>query len=88
MSVSVTQTVKDIDNNKKKQAFKSKKNEKRVQRALWPKECLFCQKRKIDKGTTYSLIDTYKETYYTLIHTNVQKDYSNLLKNIKAITAL
>lgn len=34
MSVSVTQTVKDIDNNEKKQAFKSKKNEKRVQRAL------------------------------------------------------
>ena len=34
MSVSVTQTVKDIDNNEKKQAFKSKKKEKRVQRAL------------------------------------------------------
>ena len=34
MSVSVTQTVKDIDNNEKKQAFKSKKNEKRVPRAL------------------------------------------------------
>ena len=33
MSVSVAQTVKDIDNNEKKQAFKSK-NEKRVQRAL------------------------------------------------------
>ena len=46
MSVSVTQTVKDIDNNEKKQAFKSKKNEKKGSKSPLTKGMFILPKEK------------------------------------------
>lgn len=49
MSVSVTQTVKDIDNNKKKQAFKSKKMKKGFKEPSDQRNVYFAKREKLIK---------------------------------------